>query len=108
MSKYLIELTYTAEAWARQVANPSNRIEAVTPVLEAIGGRFESAYLAFGDRDLIAVIDVPGNTDAAAFSLAVTAGGAVGSFRTTPLMTPEEGIEAMGKAQKLDYRPPAG
>jgi uncharacterized protein with GYD domain len=106
MAKYLFEVAYTSAAWAAQLAHPSNRIEAVAPALESLGGRFETAYFAFGGTDLIGIIEVPDNTDAAAFSLAVNAGGAVKFFRTTPLLEIEEGIAAMGKAQRLAYRAP--
>jgi hypothetical protein len=42
----------------------------------------------------------------AAFALAATAAGAVKALKTTPLMTIEEGIEAMRKASGTGYRPP--
>jgi hypothetical protein len=38
--------------------------------------------------------------------MAVTAGGAVRNYKTTPLMTWEEGIEAMQVASGSGYRPP--
>jgi hypothetical protein len=42
----------------------------------------------------------------AAFALAAAAGGALKAVKTTPLMTIEEGIEAMRKASGTGYRPP--
>jgi hypothetical protein len=39
--------------------------------------------------------------------MAVTAGGGV-SDKTTPLMTTEEGVEAMRAAGGSDYLPPGG
>jgi hypothetical protein len=47
------------------------------------------------------------NTDAAAFSMAVAAGGAVKAFKTTPLLSVEEGVEAMRKAQAGGIADPA-
>ena len=49
---------------------------------------------------------MPRNVEAAAFSLAATAGGAVKSIKTTPLLTMEEGMEAMKKAASSGYQPP--
>jgi uncharacterized protein with GYD domain len=49
MGHYLIEVAYTSEAWAAQVSSPQNRIEAIRPVIERLGGRIESAYYAFGE-----------------------------------------------------------
>ncbi len=71
------------------------------------GGRLESAYYAFGDYDVVAIVEVPDNVSAAAFSLALNAGGALKAAKTTPLMTVEEGMEAMRKAGGTGYRPPS-
>jgi hypothetical protein len=48
------------------------------------------------------------HVSAAAFSLAVSAGGAVKAIKTIPLLTIEEGIAAMQKAAGAGYRPPGG
>ena len=106
MAHYLFQLAYTPEAWAAQLKNPQNRIEAVTPVLERLGGRFETVYYAFGDYDIIGILDLPDNVSATAFALAVNAGGAVKAYKTTPLVTIEEGLEAMRRGAEAGYRPP--
>jgi uncharacterized protein with GYD domain len=106
MAKYLFQATYTSEAWAAQVCNPQNRVEAVRPVIEGLSGRLEAVYYAFGDYDVVGIVDVPDNVSMAAFSLAAYAGGAVKAVKTTPLMTIEEGIEAMRKASGTGYCPP--
>jgi uncharacterized protein with GYD domain len=106
MAKYLFQATYTSEAWAAQVHNPQNRVEALRPVIEGLGGRIESAYFAFGEYDAVVIFDMPDNVSMAAFSLAAAAGGAVKAVKTTPLMTIEEGIEAMRRASGTGYRPP--
>jgi uncharacterized protein with GYD domain len=105
---YLIQLAYTPEAWAAMVKQPQNRLEAVRPVVERLGGKFEHAWLAFGEYDIVGVIELPENTDAAAFAMAVAAGGAAKTFKTTPLLSVEEGVEAMRKAQETGYRRPGG
>jgi uncharacterized protein with GYD domain len=106
MSLYLVQVAYTNEAWAAQVNNPLDRREVVGPVIERLGGYIERAYYAFGDYDVVLIIEMPDDVSAAAFSLAVSAGGAVKAIRTTPLLTIEEGIEAMKKAAGAGYRPP--
>ena len=106
MAYYLIQVAYTPEAWAAQIKNPQNRIEAVRPVVERLGGSFEGVWYAFGEYDIVGICKMPDNVSAAAFSLAATAGGAVKAFKTTPLMTTEEGLEAMKKAGAAGYRPP--
>ena len=43
----------------------------------------------------------------AAVALAISAGGALSSFETTPLLTVEETVDALKKAQSIKYTPPA-
>jgi uncharacterized protein with GYD domain len=105
---YLIQLAYTPDAWAAMVTQPQNRLEAVRPVVEKLGGKFEHAWLAFGEYDIVGVVEMPENTDAAAFAMAIAAGGAATAFKTTPLLSVEEGVEAMRKAQGAGYRRPGG
>ncbi len=106
MAKYLFQASYTSEAWAAQVRNPQNRVEVIRPVIEGLGGRLECAYLAFGDYDVVGIAEMPDNVTMAAFILAAAAGGALKTVKTTPLLTIEEGIEALRKASSTGYRPP--
>jgi uncharacterized protein with GYD domain len=106
MAHYLLQVGYTAEAWAAIIATPQNRLDAVRPVIEKLGGKIESGWLAFGDYDLITIVQMPSNVEAAAFSLAASAGGAVRAIKTTPLLSPEEGQAAMKKAGTAGYKSP--
>ena len=106
MPSYMIQASYTSEAWGTQISNPGNRLEQLSSAVEGLGGSIESAYYTFGEYDIMAIIQFPDNESAAAFSLAASAGGATKAIRTTPLMTVEEGIEAMRKAGGSSYRPP--
>ena len=108
MAHYLVQVAYTPQAWAGLIKAPQDRFQALKPVVEKLGGRFESAYFAFGDYDLVAIMEMPGNADAAAFALAATAGGAVKALKTTPLLTVAEGLDAMKKAAASGYTPPRG
>jgi uncharacterized protein with GYD domain len=107
MANYLLQVGYTPEAWANLIANPQDRIDAVRPVVEKLGGKITHGWYAFGEYDLVAIVDMPGNVEAAAFSLAASAGGAVRTIKTTPLMTAAEGVEAMKKASMSGYKAPA-
>jgi uncharacterized protein with GYD domain len=106
MARYLFQASYTSEAWAVQVSNPQNRIDVVRSVIERLGGRLESGYLSFGDYDVVIIAEMPDAISAAAFSLATSAGGALKAIKTTPLLTVEEGLEAMKKAAGAGYHPP--
>ncbi|MDP9180201.1 MAG: GYD domain-containing protein [Chloroflexota bacterium] len=106
MPSYLYQVGYTAAAWEEQVKHPKNRMEAIRPVIEKMGGKVIAAYYAFGKDDLILIADMPSNETAAAFAIAAAAGGAVTHLRTTPLMTMDEGVAAMKDAAKSTYAPP--
>jgi uncharacterized protein with GYD domain len=51
------------------------------------------------------VVEAPDDTTAASVALAVTAGGAVKASRTTRLLTGQEWIESLRKAQGSQYQP---
>ena len=104
--KYLAQASYTAEACAAMLKKPQNRGEMVRQAIEKLGGRLEGFWFAFGDYDLATIFELPDNITAAAFSLAVSAGGALRALKTTPLITTEEAVEAMKKAAGTGYRPP--
>jgi len=104
---YLLQVGYTPEAWSSLIAQPHDRIEAVRPAVEKLGGKILQGWYAFGDYDLVAILEMPGNVEAAAFSLAAAAGGAVRTIKTTPLLTTAEGVEALKRAGKAGYKAPA-
>ena len=104
MAHYLVQVAYTPEAWAALIKNPKDRTAVLKPVLEKLGGRFETAYFAFGDYDIAGILELPGNIDAAAFSIAAAGGGGVKAIKTTPLMSTEE---AMRMASGVSYQPPS-
>ena len=108
MPYYLVQAAYSGDAWGAQIVNPQNRLDQLRPVIDRLGGSFNEAYYSFGDYDIVAIVQFPDNASAAALSLAASAGGAVKAFKTTPLMTMDEGIEAMKKAGGAGYRPPGG
>ena len=108
MAYYLIEAAYTPEAWAAMVKNPQNRRLAIQPAIEKLGGCIESFWLALGEYDAVAIVQMPDNLSAAAFSVAASAGGSVKAFKTIPLLSVDEGIIAMKKAGAIGYKPPRG
>jgi uncharacterized protein with GYD domain len=106
MSIYMIQASYTSGAWGKLVQRPENRMEALKPVIEQLGGHLLDWYYSFGEYDVMLLIDAPDNVKAAAASMAVSAGGAVKAITTTPLMSPEDGFDALLLAQGAGYRPP--
>jgi uncharacterized protein with GYD domain len=108
MPYYLIQVGYNTSGLAALVKEPQDRIEKVRPAIEALGGRIESAYYAFGDHDVVLICEMPDNATAAALALAIGAGGTVASYKTTVLLTSDEAVEAMSKASGSSYTPATG
>jgi uncharacterized protein with GYD domain len=65
---------------------------------EAVGGKLVASWYCFGDYDLIIIADVPDNESMTAIALAIAAGGAVKSAKTTVLMSGAEAVAGMKKA----------
>ncbi len=107
MPYYMLQVSYTPEAWAVQVGNPQNRLEMARPVVERLGGKVENGWFSFGDYDTVLICQFPDNMSSAALAMAAAAGGSVSSLKTTILMTMDEGIEALRKAGSAGYRPPS-
>jgi uncharacterized protein with GYD domain len=106
MAEYLVQVAYTAEAWASLVKKPQNRIVAVSKTVEKLGGKLLKGWMSFGDYDTVVIMEMPDNVCAAAFAAAIAAGGACKSVKTTPLLSPEDGLAATKKAGRTGYRPP--
>jgi uncharacterized protein with GYD domain len=106
MPHYLVQISYTKEAIKTLDEHPHNRLEDNRAVYEEMGVTIREGFLAFGDYDVVLLIEAPDNVRAAAVSLAVSGGGAVSEYKTTPLMTWDEGVEAMRIAGGSSYTPP--
>lgn len=105
MAHFLLQVAYTPEAWTAMVNDPQDRTKGIEGAIKNLGGKIERFFLSFGDYDIIGVVEMPDSVSAAAFSMAVAAGGACKTVHTTPLLTTAEGIEAMKKAAQCGYKP---
>ena len=107
MAKFLVKASYSSEAWATQIANPQNRIEIVGKQMEAMGCKLLDGYLAFGEDDLIIIVEAPDNETAAAMLIKVASSGAINNISTTVLIDPQDGVDAIKKAGDFNYTPPS-
>jgi uncharacterized protein with GYD domain len=105
MTVYMYQAAYTAESMAAQIKEPHDRIEAVRPAFEALGAKILAAGYPFGEYDVLVVYEAADRTAAASIAMAVAAGGAVRSAKTTELLTGEEWVESLRKAQGSQYKP---
>ncbi len=105
MPSYLVQCSYTSEALAALIANPQDRTEHVKKVAKTLSGKIGGSWLSFGEHDLVLIVEMPNNINAAALALAAAAGGSLKSVKTTPLMSIADATEALKKAGTSGYRP---
>lgn len=106
MALYIYQIAYTAEAVAALIKEPQDRIEAARPAIEAQGGKVLAYGYPFGEYDALVVYEAPDDTVAAGLALAIAAGGAAKSAKTTRLLNGPEWIDSLRRAQGSKYRPP--
>ncbi|HEX4286826.1 MAG TPA: GYD domain-containing protein [Terracidiphilus sp.] len=105
MPSYLIQVAYTPETLKALIKKPHDRAAVVGKAIEKLGGKMTGFWLSFGDYDVVGIFDMPDNSSAAAFALAIGAGGGCKSVKTTPLLSMEEGIVTFKKAGGTGYKP---
>ncbi len=104
MAKYLFRTTYTQAGVAGLIKEGgSGRRDALQQTVEGLGGTLEGFYYAFGEDDLLMIADLPDEEAAAAFSMFVSAAGAL-TVNCTVLMTPETIDGAVSRS--VSYRAP--
>jgi uncharacterized protein with GYD domain len=104
MPKYLFQAKYTADGIkGLEKDKATGRAAAVKTAVEALGGRLEGFYMAFGENDVVVLADLPDNASATAFSLTVSKSGLVRTT-TTPLLSVEDADRALEK--KISYQAP--
>jgi uncharacterized protein with GYD domain len=106
MPLYLTRFSYTPETWARLIANPEDRRKAAQTYIESVGGTLHGFWYAFGAHDGINLWEAPDDVSMAAVALAIGSGGAVTNLETTVLMSVEDTMAALTKAQGISYRRP--
>ena len=104
MALYMLQFSYSTGAVSELVKNPQDRTAVGRSLVEAVGGKLESFYYAFGEYD--AVAKIPDNVSAAAVSMALSSSEGFNAVKTTVLITAGEAVEALRKAGTIRYRPP--
>ncbi len=104
MGKYLINASYSSEGTRGLLKEGGTSRQAmVEGMAKNLGGSVDSFYYCFGQSDVIAIMDVPDATTAAAISMGIKATGAV-DISLTVLLEPSVIDEAAKKS--VGYRPP--
>jgi uncharacterized protein with GYD domain len=108
MPQYLYQVAYTPDSLAAQIKNPQDRLELVgKQITEAVGARILAGGYSYGEYDVSVIVDAPDDVTMAAVALAIAAGGAVRSAKTTPLLSGGQWVAALKRAPAVSaqYRP---
>jgi uncharacterized protein with GYD domain len=106
MASYLVQASYTSEAFLALVKKPQDRGPVIRATVEKLGGKVVGMWGSFGEHDIVLIVDMPDATSATALKLAVGAGGALKSTIVTPLVSPGEAMAAAKQAGGSGYKPP--
>ncbi len=68
MSLFLIQASYTPQAWANLAKNPEDREQVIRGLVERAGGRFQNLYYCFGEHDVVGILEAPDPATAASVS----------------------------------------
>ena len=103
MAQYLWQTSLTSSAWKDQVAgNIAALFDTGDSNAAHFGGKILHAWVAFGEYDFIAVVEMPDNESMAAYVLAMTAKGHYSAGKTIILLSSEETDRALERAASLD------
>ena len=104
MAKFLVQAAYTVDGvkGVMREGGTARRAQ-LGQILERVGGKVDAFYYAFGEWDVVAIIEAPDTATVTALSMTINASGGV-KLRTTPLITPEEIDQATKKS--ISYRAP--
>ena len=89
MPYFLTQGSYTSEAWNALMRNP----------------HIVNGFFAYGEYDVVLILEMPDEASAAALAVAAAAGGALRTIKTTQLITATEGVEILKKAASCGYKP---
>ncbi len=98
MAQYLWQTSLSAQGWREVMSDDSVLYDALNEAVSSFGGTMLHNWVAFGENDFIAVVEMPSNEDMAAFVLAMTVDGYYSQGKTTVLLSFEESDGALGRA----------
>ena len=107
MSMFIITGCYTAHAVKGMLAEPSDRAEAVRPLVEASGGQMISFLVTTGETDFSMVVETDDLEGLLAALMAAAATGTVSNLKTVQAFTSAEFQAAQKRAGQLagSFRP---
>ena len=107
MARYLTLFQYSPQAQAELVAKPQDRSDEMRKLLAQVDGELLDYYYCFGTYDGAFLWEVADDITSQAITYAIAASGAIKEERTINLLTAEEHLQVLQKANQLQVRSPA-
>jgi len=108
MPKFAIKFNYSSASWARMLKFSDDRTEAVSALMEHLGGKLDAMYWEVEDAASYVIGDLPDSVSAAAAITAATRTGAFKDVQVHQLLSQDQLREMVTLARSLEhvYRPP--
>ncbi|MHB8644821.1 MAG: GYD domain-containing protein [Thermomicrobiales bacterium] len=108
MGLYMLQFSYTVEAWNALAKNPQDRSGLVAELAAKMGGRMISIYYCFGEYDGVVIYEAPDDIAASATVFAGVSPGHIKASKTTKLLSVDDTLAALRKAGAVTYPGPSG
>lgn len=110
MPYFLFQWTYHDPSIKALMQFPQDRPKELRKAVEGLGGKVHNFFYAFGPYDGIAIVEFPDNESCVACSFTLSGAGSNVALATTVLLTAEQGLQAMKKANvaRTGYTAPSG
>jgi len=108
MPKYILKMSYSSASWARMLQLADDRVEAVTTLVEHLGGKLDAMYWEVENASSYAITDLPDSVSAAAAMTTATKTGAFKDVYVHEVLTSDQLREMLALARSSDgiYRTP--
>ena len=106
MSFYMVQGRYSKESFKAMATSDTDRRDVVGKMLDQVNGKLHGYYFAFGASDFVVMLEAPDSVSIASVAIAVGSSDAVQNVTTTPLLSYEEGMQAIRGAADFTYTPP--
>ena len=106
MPRYMVQFSYSPEAWTSLIRHPQSRAEGLDSMLREFGARLVDMYFYYGEWDGFVIIDAPDDASFVASLLAGNAPGHLKSTRISRLFSADENLEILRRASEVSYQGP--
>ena len=106
MALYMIQFSYTQQAWSSLVKNPQDRMAALKELVAKFNSKVVGLYYSNGDYDGMAIIEAPNDETSNALLFAIISAGHIKATKTVHLYTVDEIMASLKKAGTVTYKGP--